>query len=153
MLKGINKKNQVNLDQQRLETDIAQLINENKSLKIQVAHLNSEIDFLHRDYQKKHDRLDEVIAKVEAKLELANTQANDIMNTAYTNADMIIKEVLSSAYDAMDSMSKVAKEDLKMNLQMEFKLRHLEHILSGVSDETVKNLILFNKDHDTFFKK
>lgn len=157
MLKGSLNKKQSILDQekniQRLETDIAQLINENNSLKTQNNHLLSQLEYAKRSYAEKHADLVKQEAKLVEKNELANEKASAIINKAYRNADIIIKEVLSASSDALKEMSTSASYTDDIYQRMAFKMQSLEHILSGIDEESVRNLMLFNKDHDKFFKK
>ncbi len=157
MLKSNLSKKQSILDQekniQRLETDIAQLINENNSLKTQNNHLLSQLDYAKRAYAEKYTALLKQEALLVEKNELANEKASAIINKAYRNADIIIKEVLSASNDALKEISTSASYTHDISQRMTFKMQSLEHILSGIDEEAVRNLMLFNKDHDKFFKK
>ncbi len=157
MLKSVPGKRQSILDQeknrQRLETDIAQLINENNSLRTQVTHLVSQLDYAKRSYEEKYDALLEKEDAIMERIELANQEASAIINKAYRNADLIIQEVLASADNVLQEMESSASYNYDITKKLEFKTHQLAHILSGVDAQAVKNLMIFNKDHDTFFKK
>ncbi|HZJ86899.1 MAG TPA: hypothetical protein VFC75_01620 [Erysipelothrix sp.] len=156
MLKGLPKK-EVILDEEknrkRLESDIAQLINENNSLKTQITNLVAQLDYLNRSVEKQMDALDKKEKKIEKQTQLANKHASDIISKAHDNADIIIQEVISSAHDVLKEISLLNDSSPQMMKRLEFKTLTLKHILSGIDQEELKNLILFNDDHDTFFKK
>lgn len=157
MLKGFPSKRQDILEleenRQRLESDIAQLINENNSLKTQISHLVAKLDYTNRSVQEKISKLEQREKMIEASIVLAKKEASDIIDKAYRNADIIIQEVVSSAQDALKEISTSTNYTYDMSRRLEFKAEALEHILSGIDQEEIKNLIIFNEEHDTFFKK
>lgn len=157
MLKGLPTKREGIQDQeknrQRLETDIAQLINENNSLKTQITNLVTQLDYTNRRMKEQMEELDKKEKVIEQTLVLANKQASDIISKAYRNADIIIKEVISSSQEVLKEMSLATNSSTEIKERLVFKAQSLEHMLSGIDHKELKNLIYFNKDHDTFFKK
>ncbi len=157
MLKGIPIKRQNAQDQEknrlRLETDIAQLINENNSLKTQVTNLLAQLDYAHRSMKEKLEALEIKEKEIEKSIILANKEASDIIEKAYKNADIITQEVISSSFDTLIEIQKNVDHDKDLYNRLAFKSEALKHILSGIDQEEIKNLMLFNEDHDTFFKK
>ncbi len=156
MLKGFSR-SEIILDEEknrkRLEADIARLINENNSLKTQTTNLVAQLDYLNRTLEKRLEEIVKKERKIEDQIQLANNQASDIISSAHENADIIIQEVISSASDVLKEISLVTDASPQMVKRLEFKTLILKHILSGIEQEELKNLILFNEDHDTFFKK
>lgn len=157
MLKGVSNKRQDILDQeknrQRLESDIAQLINENSVLKKQLVTLASKLDYTQRKHEEKLHDLEEREALIPEQLVLAKKEANAIINNAYTNADTIITEVLASSRQVLKEMSTVSSVSLEVKKRFNLKIQQLGSVLDGIHEQQEKNLIMFNEEHDTFFKK
>ena len=61
--------------------------------------------------------------------------------------------MISSSFDTLIEIQKNVDHDKDLYNRLAFKSEALKHILSGIDQEEIKNLMLFNEDHDTFFKK
>lgn len=149
-----NSNNQLPKDNnRRLESDINELINENKSLKKQIVNLLSQVDYERR---KVDDRLQEVLERekeIPQIIELAKKEANVIINKAYMNADLIVEETLSSSLEVLKELQLAPNSSFDLKKRIYHSMQELEETLEGLKIDEVKNLILFNKDHDKFFKK
>ncbi|NLW14741.1 MAG: hypothetical protein GX038_00555 [Erysipelothrix sp.] len=157
MLKGIPSKKQEYLEQKeyqsRLEADIAQLINENNVLKKRIVNLASELDYTKRVYDEKYHKLKEQENNLSNRISLVNEKTNDIIITAYKNADIIVSEALASAHLALRQMNTLQSVSYDFKKRYENSVKHLEGVLEGIQSDELKNLMIFNKDHDTFFKE
>ena len=140
-------------NRQKLETDIAALINRNEVLKRQLETMISELDHSKRRYDL---LLQDMGKREQASGEvsrLATRDANDIINTAHTNADIIIREALSSAREVLVEISRISNESHELKGKLGVKLKTMEAILEGLELPEAPDQKLLDEDYDTSKRK
>lgn len=134
---------------QHIETELSELVAQNEILKSQVESLLSELDHTKRKYDQvlhemgTRERVSDEVSR------LAMKDANAIIDTAYTNADIIIREALSSARQVLIEISRISSESRELKGKLGIKLKAMENILEGLTLPEAPSLILLNEEHDT----
>lgn len=138
-------------NRQKLETDIAELINKNEVLKKQLETVISELDHSRRRYDL---LLNEMRNRENANDEisrLAMKDANAIIETAHVNADIIIREALSSAREVLIEIARISNESHELKGKLGVKLKKMEAILEGLDLPESPHQKLLDSEHDTSY--
>lgn len=138
-------------NRQKLETDIAGLINKNEVLKKQLETVISELDHSRRRYNL---LLNEMGNRENANDEisrLAMKDANAIIETAHVNADIIIREALSSAREVLIEIARISNESHELKGKLGVKLKKMEAILEGLDLPESPHQKLLDSEHDTSY--
>ena len=132
-----------------IEAQLSDLVVQNETLKKQVDSLLSELDHADRKYEQ---LLVEMNAREKVSDEvsrIALMESNEIIKTAYANADIIVRESLSSERQVLIEIARISNESRELKSSLGIKLKALEHILEGLSLPEAPSLILLNDEHDT----
>lgn len=136
-------------NRQKLESDIASLINKNEVLKKQLETVISELDHSKRRYDLLLREMGNRERASDEVSRLAMKDANAIINTAHVNADIIIREALSSAREVLIEISRISNESHELKGKLGVKLKKMESILEGLDLPEAPNSKLLNEEHDT----
>ena len=131
-------------NRQKLESDIASLINKNEVLKKQLETVISELDHSKRRYDL---LLREMGNRERASDEVSRLAMKDA--NAIVNADIIIREALSSAREVLIEISRISNESHELKGKLGVKLKKMESILEGLDLPGAPNSKLLNEEHDT----
>lgn len=134
---------------QEFEKERAQLVNQNEVLKRQLESVISELEHTKRKYEQVVDEMSIRERVSEEVSRLAMKDANDIINTAYSNADIIVREALSSARQVLTEIARISNESRDLKSDLDEKLKAMEDVLKGLELPEAPNLILLNEEHDT----
>lgn len=141
----------------RFEVDkaVRQLEHENTQLKEQVALNKNQILTLleQRDgLTKRYDHLAKDISIREKAAEemarLALREANSIIETAYSNADLIVREALSTARQLLIEISRISSQSHEIRVELNEKVETLQEILQGLEFPEIPNIKTVGNDQD-----
>ncbi len=114
---------------------IATLVSQRDNLNLRLEKMNKDIGI--------RERAAEEMAR------LALREANSIIETAYTNADLIVREALSSARQLLVEISRISTESQDIKEDLNNKIFTLYGVLQGLEFPEVPNVKLVGKDQDT----
>ena len=121
---------QLVLYQQQIEALVAQ----RDSLDHRHSHLLSDI--------KVREKAAEEMARLSLK------EANTIIETAYRNADLIVREAMSTARQLLVEVSRISTESHDLRDELTQKIYKLQNTLRGLEFPEIPNKILIGKDQD-----
>ena len=121
---------QLVLYQQQIEALVAQ----RDSLDHRHSHLLSDI------------KVREKAAEEMARLSLR--EANTIIETAYRNADLIVREAMSTARQLLVEVSRISSESHDLRDELTQKIYKLQNTLRGLEFPEMPSKILIGKDQD-----
>ena len=134
---------------QQIEVQISELVTQNELLKKHLEGVLNELDHTKRKYDQvlqemgTRERVSDEVSR------LAMKDANAIIDTAYTNADIIIREALSSARQVLIEIARISNESRELKSKLSGKLKAMERVLEGLELPEAPSLILLNDEHDT----
>src|SRR5690625_3779569 len=140
-------------NRQKLETDIAELINKNEVLKKQLETVISELDHSRRRYDLLLNEMENRENANDEISRLAMKDANAIIETAHVNADIIIREALSSAREVLIEIARISNESHIVKEELGIKLKNMEKILEGLDLPKSPSKFLLSEEHDTSNRK
>lgn len=153
----LQRKGHLSYDEEQV---LEQLQKENQQLRhnytIAKRQLESTIKQLELSQKRYQQLVDEIRAKDRAHEEisrLAVKEANEIVKTAHQNADIIIREALSTARQVLVEIARISNESNELRDDLNIRLKMLEQVIQGLEFPEVPNMKILNKEHDTFTKK
>lgn len=141
----------------RFEVDkaIRDLLRENDALKQELALNKNHIQTLleQRDgITKRYNQLIKDISIREKAAEemarLALREANSIIETAYSNADLIVREAMSTARQLLIEISRISSQSQEIRVELNEKVEVLQEILQGLEFPEIPNIKSVGKDQD-----
>lgn len=141
------------VNRQKLEADLAELISKNEVLRKQLETVISELDHSRRRYDMLLREMEKRESAMDEVSRLAMKDANDIIKTAHINADIIIREALSSAREVLIEIARISNESHIVKEELGIKLKNMEKILEGLDLPKSPSKFLLSEEHDTFNRK
>jgi len=141
------------VNRQKLEADLAELISKNEVLRKQLETVISELDHSRRRYDMLLQEMEKRESASDEVSRLAMKDANDIIKTAHINADIIIREALSSAREVLIEIARISNESHIVKEELGIKLKNMEEILEGLDLPKSPSKILLSEEHDTSNRK
>lgn len=141
----------------RFEVDkaVRKLEAENKQLQEQLALNKNQIQTLlqQRDgITKRYNQLIKDISIREKAAEemarLALREANSIIETAYSNADLIVREAMSTARQLLIEISRISSQSHEIRVELNEKVEVLQEILQGLEFPEIPNIKKIGEDQD-----
>lgn len=83
---------------------------------------------------------------------LALREANSIIDTAYTNADMIVREAMSTSRQVLVEIARISNESNELRDELKEKIMELEHAIDGLTLPDAPNSKLIGEDQDKLEK-
>lgn len=135
---------------QRSRKDTLELKNQKVGLEKRLKESNMALNESRRKYQLLLSDLNAREKANEAMSRLALKEANDIINTAHQNADIIIRESLSTARQVLVEIARISSESHELKGRMASKLKQMQELIEGLDLPDAPNIKLLNEEHDTF---
>lgn len=114
----------------------------------QIETLNAQRDIL----DKRHGHLlSEIKVREKAAEEMARLslrEANVIIDTAYTNADTIVREAMSTARQLLVEVSRISQESHELKDELTQKIYKLQNTLRGLELPAMPKSSLLGNDQD-----
>lgn len=141
----------------RFEVDkaIQELYGTQKSLEEQLVLYHNQIETLSAQkdtLDKRHAHLlSEIQVREKAAEEMARLslkEANTIIDTAYGNADIIVREAMSTARQLLVEVSRISLESHELRDELTQKIYKLQNTLRGLEFPEIPNEVLIGKDQD-----
>lgn len=124
-----------------------------ETLKQTNSNQNQTIETLTQDLaslQQAYDQLkSEISAKekaVESMSRLALREANHIIDTAYDNADIIVREAMSSARQLLVEITRISNESRHMKDDLKLKLAQLYDVIEGLELPQAPKINIFDEE-------
>lgn len=141
----------------RFEVDqtLSELEAKNLQLQRQLAIHKKQVDALQEqrdNINKRHTQLlGEVAVRERAAEEmsrLALREANSIIDNAHRNADMIVREAMSTARQILVEIARISNESSSLRIELKDKLVHLENVINDLDLPDAPDVRLFSDDQD-----
>lgn len=113
-----------------------------------ITKLESSRDGIDDQYRK---LLREITIREKAAEEMARLalrEANTIIETAYGNADLIVREAMSTARQLLVEISRITNESQELREELSTKVVSLHSILQELEFPEIPKSSLINKDQD-----
>lgn len=79
---------------------------------------------------------------------LALREANSIIETAYSNADLIVREAMSTARQLLIEISRISSQSQEIRVELSEKVEDLQDILQGLEFPEIPNIKSVGEDQD-----
>lgn len=118
----------------------------------QVESLQEQRDIIKKRYQQLVSETGVREKAAEEMSRLALREANSIIDTAYTNADMIVREAMSTSRQVLVEIARISNESNELRDELKDKIMELEHAIDGLTLPDAPNSKLIGEDQDKLEK-
>ncbi len=139
---------EVDKEMRRLETDNARLQEALALNKNQIQTLLNQREGLSKQYNKLSKEITIREKAAEEMARLALREANSIIETAYGNADLIVREAMSTARQLLIEISRISSQSQEIRVELNEKVLTLHEILQGLEFPEIPNIKSVGKDQD-----
>lgn len=139
---------EVDKEMRRLETDNARLQEALALNKNQIQTLLNQREGLSKQYNKLSKEISIREKAAEEMARLALREANSIIETAYGNADLIVREAMSTARQLLIEISRISSQSQEIRVELNEKVLTLHEILQGLEFPEIPNIKSVGKDQD-----
>lgn len=139
---------EVDKEMRRLETENARLQEALALNKNQIQTLLNQREGLSKQYNKLSKEITIREKAAEEMARLALREANSIIETAYGNADLIVREAMSTARQLLIEISRISSQSQEIRVELNEKVLTLHEILQGLEFPEIPNIKSVGKDQD-----
>lgn len=132
----------------KLEEEKAQLLEQVALNKSQILTLLEQRDGITKRFAQVTKDLSIREKAAEEMARLALREANSIIETAYGNADLIVREALSTARQLLIEISRISSQSQEIRVELNEKVEVLQEILQGLEFPEIPNIKSIGKDQD-----
>lgn len=132
----------------KLEEEKAQLLEQVALNKNQILTLLEQRDGITKRFAQVTKDLSIREKAAEEMARLALREANSIIETAYGNADLIVREALSTARQLLIEISRISSQSQEIRVELNEKVEVLQEILQGLEFPEIPNMKSVGKDQD-----
>ncbi len=132
----------------KLEEEKAQLLEQVALNKNQILTLLEQRDGITKRFAQVTKDLSIREKAAEEMARLALREANSIIETAYGNADLIVREALSTARQLLIEISRISSQSQEIRVELNEKVEVLQEILQGLEFPEIPNIKSIGKDQD-----
>ncbi|WP_323617184.1 DivIVA domain-containing protein [Erysipelothrix rhusiopathiae] len=131
-----------------LEHDKTILTKQIELYQKQVESLQEQRDIIKKRYQQLVSESGVREKAAEEMSRLALREANSIIDTAYMNADMIVREAMSTSRQVLVEISRISNESNELRDELKEKLMELEVAIDDLTLPDAPNSKLIGEDQD-----
>lgn len=149
------KKSKTGYDRFEVDQEIASLKrqlktsqNQAKIYKEQVNKTINQKEHLQKRYEKLIDELRVRERAAEEMARIALRESNSIIDKAYDNADMIVREAMSSARQILVEIARISTQSHVLREDLQEKIKELETVIDGLELPEAPPLSWINDDQD-----
>ena len=132
----------------KLEEEKAQLLEQVALNKNQILTLLEQRDGITKRFAQVTKDLSIREKAAEEMARLALREANSIIETAYGNADLIVREALSTARQLLIEISRISSQSQEIRVELNEKVEVLQEILPGLELPEIPNIKSIGRDQD-----
>lgn len=132
----------------KLHSDIEAVEKKNLLYQSQVSNLMKQRTLLKRQYDKVLADLTIKEKAAEEMSRLALREANAIIDRAYDNADLIVREAMSSARQILVEIARISNQSEKLRDELKEKIEDLDSVIDGLELPEAPNLTWLSDDQD-----
>ncbi|AZK44156.1 MULTISPECIES: DivIVA domain-containing protein [Erysipelothrix] len=132
-----------------LEHDKTILTKQIELYQKQVESLQEQRDIIKKRYQQLVSESGVREKAAEEMSRLALREANSIIDTAYMNADMIVREAMSTSRQVLVEIARISNESNELRDELKEKLMELEVAIDDLTLPDAPNSKLIGEDQDT----
>lgn len=132
----------------KLQSDIEAVEKKNLLYQSQVSNLMKQRTLLKRQYDKVLADLTIKEKAAEEMSRLALREANAIIDRAYDNADLIVREAMSSARQILVEIARISNQSEKLRDELKEKIEDLDSVIDGLELPEAPNLTWLSDDQD-----
>ena len=132
-----------------LEKDLQESEEQLALQKTQTLNLIQQKDHISRRYETLIDELRVRERAAEEMARMALREANAIIDNAYDNADMIVREAMSSARQILVEIARISTQSHVLRDDLQDKIKELESVINGLELPDAPPLSWLNDDQDT----
>lgn len=114
----------------------------------QVESLQEQRDIIKKRYQQLVSESGVREKAAEEMSRLALREANSIIDTAYMNADMIVREAMSTSRQVLVEIARISNESNELRDELKEKLMELEVAIDDLTLPDAPNSKLIGEDQD-----
>ncbi|WP_323611285.1 DivIVA domain-containing protein [Erysipelothrix enhydrae] len=131
-----------------LEHDKTILTKQIELYQKQVESLQEQRDIIKKRYQQLVSESGVREKAAEEMSRLALREANSIIDTAYMNADMIVREAMSTSRQVLVEIARISNESNELRDELKEKLLELEVAIDDLTLPDAPNSKLIGEDQD-----
>ncbi|WP_430832846.1 DivIVA domain-containing protein [Erysipelothrix rhusiopathiae] len=131
-----------------LEHDKTILTKQIELYQKQVESLQEQRDIIKKRYQQLVSENGVREKAAEEMSRLALREANSIIDTAYMNADMIVREAMSTSRQVLVEIARISNESNELRDELKEKLMELEVAIDDLTLPDAPNSKLIGEDQD-----
>ncbi|AGN24289.1 DivIVA domain-containing protein [Erysipelothrix rhusiopathiae] len=131
-----------------LEHDKTILTKQIELYQKQVESLQEQRDIIKKRYQQLVSESGVREKAAEEMSRLALREANSIIDTAYMNADMIVREAMSTSRQVLVEIARISNESNELRDELKEKLMELEVAIDDLTLPDAPNSKLIGEDQD-----
>ncbi|CAH2762912.1 cell division protein DivIVA [Erysipelothrix amsterdamensis] len=131
-----------------LEHDKTILTKQIELYQKQVESLQEQRDIIKKRYQQLVSESGVREKAAEEMSRLALREANSIIDTAYMNADMIVREAMSTSRQVLVEIARISNESNELRDELKEKLLELEIAIDDLTLPDAPNSKLIGEDQD-----
>lgn len=132
----------------KLQSDIEAVEKKNLLYQSQVTNLMKQRAILKRQYDKVLTDLSVKEKAAEEMSRLALREANAIIDRAYDNADLIVREAMSSARQILVEIARISNQSHELRDELKVKINDLDSVIDGLKLPEAPNLTWISDDQD-----
>lgn len=132
----------------KLQSDIEAVEKKNLLYQSQVTNLMKQRAILKRQYDKVLTDLSIKEKAAEEMSRLALREANAIIDRAYDNADLIVREAMSSARQILVEIARISNQSHELRDELKVKINDLDSVIDGLKLPEAPNLTWISDDQD-----
>lgn len=117
--------------------------------KTQIENLVQQKEHLSQRYETMIDELRVRERAAEEMARMALREANAIIDRAYDNADMIVREAMSSARQILVEIARISTQSHVLRDDLQDKIKELESVINGLELPNAPPLSWIDEDQDT----
>lgn len=117
--------------------------------KTQAENMVQQKEHLSQRYETLIDELRVRERAAEEMARMALREANAIIENAYDNADMIVREAMSSARQILVEIARISTQSHVLRDDLQDKIKELESVINGLELPDAPPLSWLDKDQDT----
>ncbi|CAM3606307.1 DivIVA domain-containing protein [Erysipelothrix anatis] len=131
-----------------LERERVLLQKQTQIYKKQIDTLQEQRDLIKKRYQQ---LVGEITVRERASEEmsrLALREANDIIENAHSNADMIVREAMSTSRQVLVEIARISNESKLLRDELKDKIKNLEEAIEGLELPEAPYSLIIGDDQD-----
>lgn len=117
--------------------------------RTQTLNIIQQKDHINRRYETLIDELRVRERAAEEMARMALREANAIIDNAYDNADMIVREGMSSARQILVEIARISTQSHVVRSELQDKIKELESVIDGLELPNTPPLSWLDDDQDT----